>query len=64
MIKIKLKERSLSVQENNIKVEKLLLKLGFNPEDVLILKDGKLITEDKVLKDGDEIEIIEVVSQG
>ena len=64
MIKIKLKDEIFSVQEKKIKVERLLLKLGFNPEDVLVLKDEKLLTEDKILKDGDEIEIIEVVSQG
>ncbi len=64
MIKVKIRDRFLEYEKNNIRVEKLLLEMGINPEDVLVLRDGKLITEDIMLKNGDEIEIYEVISRG
>ena len=64
MIKIRLKGEIKELDLKRVKLERLLNLLGINPEDVLVIKSGKLITEDYMLKDGDEIEIFEVVSQG
>ncbi len=64
MIKVRLKGKVKELDLERVKLERLLNLLGINPEDVLVIKSGKLITEDYVLKDGDEIEIFEVVSQG
>ncbi len=64
MIKVKIRDKLLEYKKDNIRVEKLLLEMGVNPEDVLVLRDGKLITEDIMLKNGDEIEIYEVISRG
>ncbi len=64
MIKVKIRDKLLEYKKDNIRVEKLLLEMGVNPEDVLVLRDGKLITEDIMLKNGDKIEIYEVISRG
>ena len=64
MIVVDLRGEKREVPVDRIKVEKLLLRLGLNPEDVLVIKDGRLLTEDRWLKDGDEVQIWEVVSRG
>ncbi len=64
MIKVIFRDRIFEVDERRAKLERLLLNLHINPEDVVVLKDGKPITEDKWLMDGDEIKIHEVVSRG
>ena len=57
-------ERRKIKTEKKIKLEKLLEKMCINPEDVLVLKNGKPITEDTWLEEGEEVEIYEVVSRG
>lgn len=42
----------------------LLERLGVNPEVVLIVKDGVLITEDDPLDDAQRIELLSVISGG
>ena len=64
MIRVVFRDKIFEVDEKRVKLEKLLLNLHINPEDVVVLKDGRPITEDKWLVDGDEIKIHEVVSQG
>jgi len=49
---------------NKTKVEKILLKIGINPESVIVFKNGKLTTEDDYVEDGDEIEVLPVSSGG
>ncbi len=43
---------------------KLVKRLGFEWEEVLVLKDGTLITEDEILTPKDSIKIIKVASGG
>ncbi len=57
-------ERRKIKVEKRIKLERLLKDMCINPEDVLVLKDKKPLTEDVWLKKGEEIEIYEVVSRG
>ena len=42
----------------------LLEKLSVNPETVLIVKDGTLITEDDAVDNAEKIELLSVVSGG
>lgn len=46
------------------KAEKLLQQLEINPEEVIVVKNGEIITLDEQLKDTDNIEILSVVSGG
>lgn len=50
MILVRYMGKTKQVPVEKIKLERCLLELGINPEDVLVLKDGKLLTEDKWLK--------------
>jgi len=46
------------------RVEDVLEALGLNPEEVLVLLDGQLVTEDKLLPEDAELEVVSVVSGG
>ena len=38
--------------------------IGLDPDAVLCVKDGELITDEAILEDGDEIRLIAVISGG
>ena len=39
-------------------------KVGLDPEAVLVVRNGELVTDDTLLKDEDEVRLIAVVSGG
>jgi sulfur carrier protein ThiS len=41
-----------------------LLKIGVQPETVLAIRQGEMITEDEILKDEETIKLIAVISGG
>lgn len=41
-----------------------LQKCGIVPESVIATRDGEVITEDEILKDGETIKLIAVISGG
>jgi len=41
-----------------------LIKLGIQPQAVLSTRAGELITDDEILREGDEIRLIAVISGG
>jgi sulfur carrier protein len=41
-----------------------LEKAGFLPEAILAVRNGELLTEEEILKDGDEIKLVAVISGG
>ena len=45
-------------------VKQVFKKLGLSPEAHLAVKEGELLTENDVIKEGDEIKIISVISGG
>ena len=46
------------------KAKDLLNQLQINPVTVVLVRNGKLITEDELLENDDEIELLAVVSGG
>lgn len=48
----------------NIAVRDALKKIGIEPESVLVVVNGKLTTDDILLKEGDEVKLVAVVSGG
>ncbi len=42
----------------------LLTKLKINPETVIVTANGALVTDEAVLKDSDDVEVLQVVSGG
>lgn len=45
-------------------LEQVLLEAGINPLDVLVSRDGKLVTEDTLVGDDDEIRVIRISHGG
>jgi sulfur carrier protein ThiS len=42
----------------------VLKTVGLNPEEVLVVRNGQLVTEDTVLRDEDEVRLVAVISGG
>ena len=45
-------------------LSKSLKKMGVSPQAVLAVRNGQLITEDEMLRDGDVLKLISVISGG
>ncbi|MGQ9478907.1 MAG: MoaD/ThiS family protein [Thermoproteota archaeon] len=45
-------------------VMELLKMLGISPSEVISVRNGKIVTEREVLKDGDEVKLLSVISGG
>jgi sulfur carrier protein ThiS len=56
-------KREVEVQ-GPISVRSMLEGLGFNRESVLVIVDGALVTADRVVAEGSEVEIRPVISGG
>lgn len=50
--------------KSGITVQNALKKAGINSESVLATRDGELITDDEILREGDVIKLVEVISGG
>jgi sulfur carrier protein len=62
-MKVKYQGKVTEVQGNR-RVKEVLQELGINPETVLVVREGTLLTEDVRLSENDQIEIINVISGG
>ncbi len=60
---VKLRGQSWEV-EGNRRAREVVRELGLNPESYLIVRDGELITDDTLLRPGDRVELIAVISGG
>ena len=45
-------------------IRSALLQLDIQPEAVLPTRDGELVSEDEIIKDGDVIKLVAVISGG
>jgi sulfur carrier protein len=64
-MKIILPDKSARMPESGpIAVETLLRDLGFDPIDVLVVRNGTLVTEDAIAGNDDEIRIIRIAHGG
>ena len=50
--------------QSNIPIWKAMKENGFSQSAFLILRDGELITDDEIIREGETIELISVVSGG
>lgn len=62
-VTIKLREKEFQVPPGS-DMRHTLKKLGIMPESVLITRDGQLITDDEIIRDGDIIKLVSVISGG
>lgn len=62
-VKIILRDQEFEVRAG-MNLRSALEKVGQQPEAVLATRDGQMITEDEILKEGDVIKLIAVISGG
>jgi sulfur carrier protein len=62
-VKLTLREKTHEVREG-MTLRDALLKLDIPPQSVLTIREGELLTDEQILKDGDEIRLISVISGG
>ncbi|MCL4376546.1 MAG: MoaD/ThiS family protein [Candidatus Parvarchaeota archaeon] len=56
-------EKTVKIESNS--VTELLEKLSLNDDSVILVgKDGKIYTKDQSIREGDEINVVEVFSGG
>ena len=63
MVEITFRNKKFEVKEN-ITARDALRKNGIDPESVLITVNGKLVTDDVVLRQGDTVKLVAVISGG
>ena len=63
MIRLKYRKQEWELK-GKLTVRQAIEEVGLNPETVLAVRDGELITEDTQLLDGDEIRLVAVISGG
>ena len=64
-IKLINKENSKEIEyTEKITIEDLLKKEGIETEKVVIKQNGKTVSQDEIIQDNDEIEIIKVIYGG
>ncbi|QOR94438.1 MoaD/ThiS family protein [Thermosphaera chiliense] len=52
------------IEASRIRVKDLLAKLGLNPTEYVVLKDGEILVEDDEVVDGDAVTVFTVKSGG
>lgn len=59
-------ERTQETIEKDFKgsAKDLIKSLGMNTEELLIIKNDELVTDDEILNDSDEIKLLSVISGG
>ncbi|MGE5223339.1 MAG: MoaD/ThiS family protein [Omnitrophica WOR_2 bacterium] len=62
-VKIILRNKEYEVKPG-MTVRHALEKIGVVPESVLVTRNGKLITEDEIIQDGEVIKLVAVISGG
>lgn len=63
MVKLVYRQQEWEVKPG-MTVRDAILKTGLKPYAVLPMREGKLINEETILRDGDEIKLVAVVSGG
>ena len=63
MVKLVFRDQEYEIRSGMTLMD-ALKKNNILPESILCTRDGKLITEDEILKDGDIIKLIAVISGG
>lgn len=57
-------QKTITIDRVPSPVEQVLLELGINPLEVIVVRNGKIISEDTVVQADDEIRIIRIAHGG
>ena len=63
MVKLRLRDKEYEVRPG-MTLLSALQKISVVPESVIATRAGEMILEDEILKDGDEVKLIAVISGG
>jgi sulfur carrier protein ThiS len=63
MVELVFRDKKYEVK-SNIAARDAIKKVGIDPEGVLVVVNGKLTTDDVMLKEGDKVKLVAVVSGG
>jgi thiamine biosynthesis protein ThiS len=63
MVQITFRNKKFEVKENST-ARDALKKINIDPESVLISVNGNLVTDDVVLREGDAVKLVAVISGG
>ena len=63
MVKLILRNKEYEIKPG-MTLLSALQKIDVVPESVIATRDGEMILEDEILKDGDEVKLIAVISGG
>ena len=63
VVTIKLRDKEFTLP-GGLTLSQVYKRLGFDTESYLAVLDGEIITEDKLLKDGDKVKLVPVISGG
>ena len=63
MVQVTFRNKKFEVKENST-ARDALKKINIDPESVLISVNGKLVTDDIVLREGDAVKLVAVISGG
>ena len=64
LVEIDGKEREVEFKGKGIRVERLLELLGLFPETAVVVKEGELLCDDELLRDGDKVKVVVATSRG
>lgn len=62
-VKLILRDKEIEARPN-MTLRDALLKAGINPESVLGVRNGAMITDDEILREGDVVKLVAVISGG
>jgi len=62
-VTLRLRDKDYEVRAG-MTVRAALLQIGIEPDSVLPTRQGELITEDEILKEGERIRLVSVISGG
>ena len=57
-------QKTIDIDHVKAPVEKILLEMGINPLEVIVARNGKMISEDTVVQEDEEIRIIRIAHGG
>jgi sulfur carrier protein ThiS len=63
-IKFILRKKEYELEGKTIKVKQALQQLELSPEAYLLVRAGELLNENDLLRDGDVIKVVSVISGG
>lgn len=63
ILEVRYGDKSYSFERKMI-VKRLIEVLGLNPESIMVVRNGELVTKDETLMPGDRVQVISVISGG